>query len=160
MLDAQIASPSSVVASQLDAFMSDDPREAKLCAALRELVARQSFDANGRLKGPRLDISAVARQAKLSRSLVSHEGCELSGARELILDVLRLLSEYSLQVQCDYLIEEVKRLRARLDRQDSILANRVVAFHKAKTKVEPTPKNRYSAADVRNSVVIVPMDEL
>lgn len=52
MLDAQIASPSSVVASQLDAFMSDDPREAKLCAALRELVARQSFDANGRLKGP------------------------------------------------------------------------------------------------------------
>lgn len=160
MLDAKITSPSAIVASQLAAFISEDARELKFCAALRELVGRQNFDANWRLRGPRLDISAVAREAKLSRSLVSHEGCELPGARELILDVLRLLSEYSLQVQCDYLTEEVKRLRARLDRQDSILANRVVEFHKAKTKVEPTPKNRYSAADVRNAAVIVPMDKL
>lgn len=160
MLDAQITSPSAIVASLLNSFVSDDPRTLKIATALQELVERQSFDANGRLKGPRLDVSAVARQAKISRTLVSHEGCELSSARELILDVLKLLSQYSLQVECDYLREEVKRLKVRLDRQDSILANRVVAFHKAKTKVEPTPKKRYSAADVRNAVEIVPMNEL
>lgn len=159
-MDAQITSPLGIVASLLNSFVSDDPRALKVSAALQELVERQSFDANGRLNGPRLDISAVARQAKISRALVSHDGCELSSARELILDVLKLMSEFSLQVQCDYLREEVKRLKVRLDRQDSILANRVVAFHKAKTKVEPTPKKRYSAADVRNAVGIVPMNEL
>ena len=153
-------SPSDVVEELLRGFVTQEPREKKLAEALRELVARQIFDAQGRMSGPRLDISAIARHAALSRSLVSHEGCELPAARELLLDALKLLSEYSLQVECDYLREEVKRLKARLDRQDSILANRVVALHKAKTRVEPTPTNRYSAEDVLKAVRIVPMDEL
>lgn len=153
-------SPSVVVARLLEDFVPKEPREAKFAHALQRLVARQSFDTNKKMRGPRLDISAIARHAECSRNLVSHEGCELPGARELILDALKLLSEYSLQVECDYLKEEIKRLKVRLDRQDSILANRVVAFNKAKTKVEPTPKNRYNAEQVRKSVRIVPMEEL
>ena len=153
-------SPSLVVAKLLDNFVPQEPREAKFAHALRSLVALQNFDARMKLRGPRLDISAIARHAECSRSLVSHDGCELPSARELILDALRLLSEYSLQVQCDYLKEEIKHLKVRLDRQDSSLANRVVAFRKAKTNVEPTPKNRYTSEQVRKAVQIVPMGEL
>jgi len=153
-------SPSIVVAKLLEDFVPKESREVKFAHALRSLVAHQSFDAKNKMRGPRLDISAIARHAECSRNLVSHEGCELPGARELILGALKLLSEYSLQVECDYLKEEIKRLKVRLDRQDSILANRVVEFRKAKTKVEPTLKGQYNTEQVLKSVQIVSMKEL
>jgi hypothetical protein len=112
------------------------------------------------MRGPRLDISAIARRAELPRGLISHDGCELQDVRELIVSALELLSKYSLRVECDYLREENKRLRARLDRKDSIAANRVVSLHKEKTSQVATPKNRWSAKDVRTAVRIVPMSEL
>jgi DNA-directed RNA polymerase beta' subunit len=156
--DAQ--SPADVVAKLFEAFVVAETREEKIAEALKELVARQKFDEFGRMSGPKLNVKAVAMKAGVSRELVSHEGCDLPGARNLILQVLRLLSEYSYEVECEFLRQEVNHLRARVDRQDSILANRVVALHKDKTKIEPTPKGKYSASDVRRAAQIVPMKDL
>lgn len=152
--------PLDVVTKIIDEFVPFTPRDEKIVLALRDLIIKQTFDSCGKIVGPRLDIASISRQAGLSRNLISYEGCELQASRELILSVLKLLSQHSLQIECDYLREEVKRLQARLDRHDSILANRVVALHSAKGKLERTPSNKYSGADVRKSVSIVPMEEL
>lgn len=153
-------SPLSLVEDLLASFQPSEPREKKFAQTLREQLAARSFDDKGRLVGPSLNLSVIARNSGLRLKLISHEGCELPGARELLVNAMERLSEHSLQVERDYLKEEVKRLRARLDRKDSTSANRVVLLHKKKTEIEPTPANLYTPEDIRNAAQVVPMDEL
>jgi uncharacterized small protein (DUF1192 family) len=155
-------SPSSLVEGLLAKFCAEDPRETQLVEAFRELVALQKFDpATGKMVGPRMNLTAIAVRAKLKVKLISHEGCKLPHVRELLVDALEVLSQHSLQVQCDFLSEEVKRLRARIDRKDSAAANRVVMLHKQRTAAQPTPAGTYSAQDVRDATrLVLPMDQL
>ena len=153
--------PLDIVSELLTGFNPQEYREEKLAQALRELVALQKFDLKtGRMCGPRLDVAAVARHAGLPRGLISHEGCKLHGARDLVVDTLGLLSEHNLQVECDYLTEENKRLKARLDRHDSAAANRVVLLHKQRSSEGVTPEKRSTPEEVRKAVRLVPMTEL
>jgi hypothetical protein len=153
-----MSTPLDVVAPLLDSFAPKDPREAKLAKALKELLSRQKFVGEmAKLEGPSLSVAAVAIRAGVKRQLVSHAECTLVGARELIVETLRVLSEHSLRAECEYLKEEVKNLRASLARSDSLLANRVYALHKASTDVEPTPQGRYSASDVRKAARLLPV---
>lgn len=154
-------SPLEVVSDVLDGFEPREPREEAFVQALRELVTRQMFHVTtGKMSGPRLNIEAIARRAELPRGLISHERCELPRVRELVLDVLELLSHYSLQVECDYLKEENKRLEARLNEKDSVRANRVVLLFKEQGKEGEKPKARATAKAVREAVRVVPMSEL
>ncbi|TFZ08927.1 hypothetical protein [Ramlibacter humi] len=152
--------PLSLVEDLLAKFEPVDPREEKFAQTLRELLEKRKFDDKGKLTGPTLNLTVIAHHAGLKLKLVSHEGCALPAARELLLAAMERLSEYSLQVKCDFLDQEVKRLRARLDRYDSIYANRVVQLHKKKTQIEPTPANKYTPDDVRMAAQVLPMDEL
>lgn len=152
--------PLSLVEELLSQFKAADPREDKFAKALREQLATRKFDGNGKLVGPSLNLASIARHARLPLKLVSFKDCALPGARKLLLDAMERLSEFSLQVERDYLREEVKRLKARVDSQDSILANRVVLLHKKKTEIEPTSPTRYTAEDVLNAAQIRPMDEI
>lgn len=154
-------SPLEVVSDVLERFEPREPREETFAQALRDLVTRQAFHATtGTMSGPRLNIEAIARHADLPRGLISHEGCELPRVRELVIDALRLLSNFSLQVECDYLNEENRRLRARLDRYDSAAANRVVSFFREQAKEGEKPKKRATAKAVREAVRVLPMSEL
>ena len=151
-------SPSSLAEELLAAFKPQEPREEAFVEAIRELVALHAFDSRtGKLAGPRLNIASIARRAALPRGLVSHEESELPRVRELVLAVLEKLSAYSLQIQCDFLKEENERLRARLDRYDSMAANRVVMLHKKLNAVQPTPPDKYTAEDVLAAAAIIPM---
>lgn len=152
--------PISVVEDLLANFEPREPREEKLAQALREQLTSREFDAAGQLVGPSLSLASIARHAGLSRNLISHEKCELPGARELLVNVLERLSKHSLQVRCEYLEAEVERLKARLQRQDSIVANRVVLAHKRETAIEPTPPDKYSAKDVLNAAEVIPMHKI
>ncbi len=152
--------PLSLVEGLLASFEPKDPREEKLAQTVREQLALRSFDAEGKLVGPVLNLTAIARQANLPVKLISYEGCSLPGARALLLSVMEKLSTFSLQIERDFLKQEVDRLKARLDRYDSIHANRVVMLFKQKTQSEPTPADRYTAADVRIAAQVIPMDEI
>jgi hypothetical protein len=154
-------SPLDVVSDVLERFEPREPREKAFAQALRDLVTRQAFNATtGKISGPRLNIEAIARHAELPRGLISHEGCELQRVRELVIDALRLLSDFSLRVECDYLKEENKRLQARLDRYDSGAANRVVSLFREQAKEGEKPKKRATAKDVRKAVIVLPMSKL
>ena len=154
-------SPLEVVADLLERFEPGEPREETFAQALRDLVALQAFHATtGTMSGPRLNIAAIARHAGLPRGLISNEACELPRVRELVSDALKLLSNFSLQVECDYLKEENKRLQARLDRYDSGAANRVVSLFREQAKEAEKPKKRATAKAVREAVIVLPMSEL
>lgn len=154
-------SPLEVVSDVLDGFEPREPREETFVQALRELVKRQMYHVTtGKMSGPRLNIEAIARRAELPRGLISHERCELPRVRELVLDVLEQLSHHSLQVECDYLKEENKRLEARLNEKDSRRANRVVLLFKEREMEGEKPKARANAKAVREAVRVVPMSEL
>jgi hypothetical protein len=154
--------PLKPVNEALERFRPENDDEKEVVKALRELLERQKFDPEkGEVTGPRMNIEAVARKADLSsRNLISYEGCKLQRARDLVLEVLKLLKDYSLQIECDFLREENKRLLVRLDRQDSILANRVVALHRKKKREEATPQQTWSTDEVLASVKVKPMSEL
>lgn len=154
-------SPLEVVSDVLEQFEPREPREETFAQALKELVTRQAFHVTtGKMSGPRLNIEAIARRADLPRGLISHEGCELPRVRELVIETLRVLSAYSLQVQCDHLREEVKRLQARLDRYDSGAANQVVLLFKEQAKDGERLRMRATAKEVREAVRVVPMSDL
>ena len=154
--------PLKLVNELLERFQPESTDEENVVKALRELVERQKFDPGaGKLNGPRMEITSVARNAGLSsRNLISYEGCALQRARDLVIEVLGLLKEYSLQIECDFLREENKRLQARLDKQDSILANRVVALHRKNKREAATPEQTWSPEEVLKSVRVKPMSEL
>lgn len=155
-------SPIKLIDELLAGFSAQDPMEAKFVAALREVVGLQKFDSvKGQLEGPRMNLKAIATRADLPLKLISYEGCKLQATRELLMNALKLLSQYSLQVECDYLKEENRRLQARLERADSAAANRVVLLYKQKSTATPTPASVYSAQEVRDATrVVVPMDKL
>lgn len=150
------------VREALERFRPESDEESAVLKALRELVELQKFDPE-RLKmtGPRVNIDAVARKAELpSRNLISYEGCRLQRARDLVLEVLWFLKDYSLQIECDFLREENKRLQERLDRYDSAAANKVVALHRKKKRDAATPQESWSTDDVLASVRVMSMTEL
>ena len=146
----------------IEEFQPESAEEKAVVKALRELVEHQEFDPEKReVKGPRINIEAVARKAKLStRNLISYEGCKLQSARDLVLEVQRLLKDYSLQIECDFLRHENDRLQARLDKYDSASANRVVALHRKQKRDEATSQETWSTEDVLASVNVKPMSEL
>lgn len=152
--------PLSLVEGLLASFEAKDSREDKLIQTLRQQLGLRSFNQNGKLIGPVVNLTAIARQAGLPVRFISHEGCALPGARALLLDVMEKLSTYSLQIERDFLKQEVDRLKTRLARHDSAQANRVVMLFKQKTEPEPTPSDQYTAEDVRNAAQVIPMDQI
>lgn len=146
----------------IERFKSESDDERAVIKALRELVELQEFDAETRkVAGPRICVDAVARKAKLStRNLISYDGCKLQRARDLVLEVLRLLKDYSLRIECDFLRLENDRLQARLDKYDSASANRVVALHRKQKRDEATSQEVWSTDDVLASVKVISMSEL
>lgn len=150
-----------VVSDALERFQPENDEEKAVVKALRELVELQQVDlVKGHVTGPRMNIEAIARKAELSRNLISYEGCKLQRARELVLEVLGLLKDYSLQIECDFLREVNKRLQTRVDKYDSAAANKVVALHRKKKRDEATPQETWSTDEVLSSVRVKPMSEL
>jgi hypothetical protein len=154
--------PSKPAIDALEQFEAESDEEKAVVRALRELVEHQEFDPEkGEVTGPRINIDAVARKAKLStRNLISYEGCKLQRARDLVLKVQGLLKDYSLQIECDYLRQENDRLQARLKKYDSASANRVVALHRKQKRDEATSQETWSTEEVLASVNVKPMSEL
>lgn len=151
-----------LVNDALKQFRPENDDEKAVVNALREIVQLQQFDPeNGKVTGPRIDIRSVARKAELSsRNLISYEGCKLQRARELVLTVLGLLKECSLQIKCDFLQLENDHLQARLNKHDSIVANRVVALHRKKKTDEATSQEAWDTDDVLASVKFKSMSEV
>jgi hypothetical protein len=150
-----------LVSEAIERFRPENEEERAVVKALRDLVELQKVDPETRkVTGPRMNIEAIARNAELSRRLISHDGCKLQRARDLVVEVLGLLKDISLQFECDFLREENKRLQDRLDKYDSAAANNVVALHRKKKRDEATPQESWSTDDVLAAVKVKSMSEL
>lgn len=145
----------------LDNFEAHCDEERKVCDTLKELVARQRFDAEkGRLFGPRISIADVARRTDIPRNAIGQDGCRLQRARNLILEVIESLKDYSLKYECDYLRAENDRLRARIDIKDSENAGAAVREFKEQKEGAPTSDARWTAAQVRAAAKIASLRRL
>ena len=145
----------------LDNFEAYSDEERKVCDTLRELVARQRYDVDkGRLFGPRISIADVARRTDIPRNAIGKDGCRLQRARNLILDVIENLKDYSLQYECDYLRAENDRLRARIDIEDSENAGAAVRKFKEQKEGPPSSDARWTGAQVRAAAKVASLRRL
>ena len=146
----------------VNAFKSDDEREVMVSKELGRLLEKQKIDPEtGEISGPRIGAVPVARGAGIPRNLVNQSTSELTEARKLLISVLAVLKDGSLEARCEYLQSEVERLDKQLRYQISANAGLLLQLKKA-VAAGAVPnggtRGKATAEQVRAAINIIPIE--